>query len=175
MSYVSRREFLVKGGGLACLWLSPLGRQAIVAAEQYSPDNKLQFLTARQRKVLAVITDIIIPGNDTPGAIDAGVPECIEHMLALCMPGNDADEWLWAFSLFAQETRFHQLSKGQQYDVVKAFDDKLAPQHFYRTIKELTVFGYYTSEVGASIELQYDPVPGSYHEVPMENIERAWS
>ncbi len=42
--------------------------------------------------------------------------------------------------------------------------DRFAPDavHFFRTLKELTVLGYYTSEVGATQELQYTPVPGRY-------------
>jgi len=33
---------------------------------------------------------------------------------------------------------------------------------FFRTMKELTLLGYYTSEVGATRELRYTPVPGRF-------------
>ena len=33
---------------------------------------------------------------------------------------------------------------------------------FFLKLKELTVLGYYTSEVGATSELLYRPVPGAY-------------
>jgi len=41
---------------------------------------------------------------------------------------------------------------------------RFAPEsvHCFRTLKELTLLGYYTSEAGATRELRYDPVPGRY-------------
>lgn len=47
---------------------------------------------------------------------------------------------------------------------------------FFRTMKELTLVGYYTSEVGATEELRFDPVMGRYDAcVPFEEIGRAWA
>lgn len=33
---------------------------------------------------------------------------------------------------------------------------------FFEALKQLTILGYYTSEIGSTQELIYDPVPGSY-------------
>lgn len=41
-----------------------------------------------------------------------------------------------------------------------AFGDEAV--QFFRTMKELTLLGYYTSQAGATRELRYDPVPGRY-------------
>ncbi|MEM6285778.1 MAG: gluconate 2-dehydrogenase subunit 3 family protein [Bacteroidota bacterium] len=47
---------------------------------------------------------------------------------------------------------------------------------FYRQLKELTVAGYYTSEVGATQELQWLAVPGRYDaDVPLSEVGRAWA
>ncbi|SHK91995.1 gluconate 2-dehydrogenase subunit 3 family protein [Rhodothermus profundi] len=47
---------------------------------------------------------------------------------------------------------------------------------FFRIMKELTIVGYYTSEVGATQELQLNLVPGRYDAcVPYEQIGRAWA
>lgn len=49
-------------------------------------------------------------------------------------------------------------------------------QPFYRMLKELTLVGYYTSEIGASQELQYVHTPGRYDGcIPIEELGRAWS
>ena len=40
-------------------------------------------------------------------------------------------------------------------------DDEPGP--FFNRLRELVVYGYYTSEVGATEELAYRPVPGHYH------------
>ncbi len=50
------------------------------------------------------------------------------------------------------------------------------PTPFFRTFKELTVVGYYTSQIGATRELKYSRVPGRFQGcVPLKTIGRAWS
>src|SRR5256885_3957648 len=47
---------------------------------------------------------------------------------------------------------------------------------FFRSMKELTLVGYYTSEAGATRELRHAPVPGRFEGcVPLDQIGRAWS
>jgi gluconate 2-dehydrogenase gamma chain len=47
---------------------------------------------------------------------------------------------------------------------------------FFRTMKELTIVGYYTSEVGATVELRHEAVPGRHQGcVPFSEIGRAWA
>ena len=41
-------------------------------------------------------------------------------------------------------------------------------------LKEAVVFGYYTSQIGASQELGYSPVPGPYREVPFSDVGKVW-
>jgi gluconate 2-dehydrogenase gamma chain len=47
---------------------------------------------------------------------------------------------------------------------------------FFRTMKELTLVGYYTSEIGATRELHHAPVPGRYDGcVPLAQVGRTWA
>lgn len=47
---------------------------------------------------------------------------------------------------------------------------------FFRQLKELTLAGYYTSEVGATEELQWVASPGRYDaDVPLSEVGRAWA
>ncbi|HUG39845.1 MAG TPA: gluconate 2-dehydrogenase subunit 3 family protein [Longimicrobiales bacterium] len=47
---------------------------------------------------------------------------------------------------------------------------------FFRTMKELTVVGYYTSEVGATVELRHEAVPGRHEGcIPYERVGRTWA
>ena len=47
---------------------------------------------------------------------------------------------------------------------------------FFRTIKELTLLGYYTSQPGATKELRYIQVPGRFDGcVPFATVGRAWA
>ena len=47
-----------------------------------------------------------------------------------------------------------------------------APRVFFRTLKELVLVGYYTSQIGATQELHWNPVPGRFepcvHAAPAE-------
>ena len=47
---------------------------------------------------------------------------------------------------------------------------------FFRTMKELTIVGYYTSQLGATKELRYLQVPGRFEGcVPLTKIGRSWA
>jgi hypothetical protein len=46
---------------------------------------------------------------------------------------------------------------------------------FFRTLKELTVVGYYTSEPGARQELHVDPMGAWRADVPYADVGRAWA
>jgi hypothetical protein len=50
------------------------------------------------------------------------------------------------------------------------------PAPFFRTMKELTLLGYYTSEPGATAELRHERVPGRFAGcVPLADVGRAWA
>ena len=47
---------------------------------------------------------------------------------------------------------------------------------FFRQLKELTLAGYYTSEAGATEELQWQAAPGRFDaDVPLAEVGRAWA
>ena len=50
----------------------------------------------------------------------------------------------------------------------------IGPESFFRMMKELTVVGYYTSEVGQTRELRLTPW-GQYHDIPYKPGTPAWA
>ena len=47
---------------------------------------------------------------------------------------------------------------------------------FFALLKELVTVGYFTSQLGATRAVRYDPVPGDYRGcVPLKQIGRAWA
>ncbi len=49
-------------------------------------------------------------------------------------------------------------------------------RHFFLTTKELTVSGFFTSQIGAEQVLQYEAVPGAFHGcVPLSEVGKAWA
>ncbi|HEY5327427.1 MAG TPA: gluconate 2-dehydrogenase subunit 3 family protein [Mucilaginibacter sp.] len=50
------------------------------------------------------------------------------------------------------------------------------PNHYFRMMKELTLLGYFTSEIGATKALRYIAVPGHYDgSLPYKKGDKAWA
>jgi hypothetical protein len=61
-------------------------------------------------------------------------------------------------------------------EAVQARQDDVDPLPFFATVKEWTLAGYYTSEIGATQELQWLAVPGRYDaDVPLNEVGRTWA
>jgi hypothetical protein len=127
-----------------------------------------------QRRQVAVIAELIIPETDTPGAIAAGVPDFIHRIVAEWYTHEERSIFLAGLADLDRDSRerfaaaFLALAAPQQIALLEELDaarwggiDGDSP--FFAKIKELTVLGYYTSEVGSRHELVYRPVPGAYH------------
>jgi len=80
-----------------------------------------------------------------------------------------------------QQEYYKQLYKKVDDDMAKHKDDPAyqepdQPNHYFRMMKELTLLGYFTSEVGATKALRYIETPGHFDGcVPYKKGDRAWS
>jgi hypothetical protein len=55
-----------------------------------------------------------------------------------------------------------------------AYNKELMPSHWFSMMKQLTMWGFFTSEVGASQALRYVPIPGRYDgDVPYKKGDRS--
>lgn len=120
----------------------------------------------------------IIPTTDTPGAKAAGVPQFIENMVKMVFKADARTQFMAGLNDFEQSSKdklqksFTELSEKQQYELLYPLNEFAAKEargeaggddpSFFRMVKELTVTGYYTSEIGATQELQYLDVPENY-------------
>jgi gluconate 2-dehydrogenase gamma chain len=141
-------------------------------------DWKPIFLSDSQAGVISQVAEIIIPKTTTPGAKDTGVPGFIDLMLKDVYAKEDQDRFLDGLKSFDDEAKktyddaFMDLDEQQQKEfVMKKHEEAInaeksdkAPEKrpFILMMKELTMLGFFTSEVGATQVLQYDPVPGAY-------------
>ncbi|MBV1934261.1 MAG: gluconate 2-dehydrogenase subunit 3 family protein [Parvibaculaceae bacterium] len=176
---MDRRKFLIALSTVMGSAMSPLASTALKAAETFEATGQLRVLTAQQSKLLERIADIIIPETDTPGAAAVGVHFYIDHMVASWMAKDHAARFIAGLEILEKtHAGFLSISSAQQTVIVQKLDDEMweGPHaDFYREVKELVLVGYYTSEVGASVELAYDPVPGPFHSVTIEEFDRKWS
>ena len=50
------------------------------------------------------------------------------------------------------------------------------PNHYFGMLRQLTLLGYFTSEIGATQALRYVAIPGKYEGcVPYKKGDRAWA
>ena len=148
-----------------------------------------RFLTADESKLVAVVIDRIIPRTDTPGAVDAGVPAFVDAMLKSFY--GEADRIAFREGLqrvdtdarLARGAPFAALMPAQQDELLERYDrEAFGPppppdqRHFFRMLKEQTMLGFFTSKVGATEFLKYDPVPGSYRGcIPCSEVGAGWA
>jgi hypothetical protein len=199
---VDRRVFLGIAWGLGAT-LSPAVRHALAAsAGRPTRDPGARALSEAQRALVEAFADRIIPETDTPGAVQAGVGDYIELMLREGFLPEDRDHFLQGLAALERlcMERYHKpyvlLGAAEQDALMQVLDEEAerwrslgnargpdpvgadaAPRPpVFVMLKELTVIGYYTSEIGAAQELRFVPVPGRY--VPCVSIsseDRAFS
>jgi gluconate 2-dehydrogenase gamma chain len=170
------------GGTVAATQLGSLVSTVSAMDSDYSP----QFLSSDQFSMIEKIVDLIIPETDTPGAKTAGVHRFIDLMLAEWASSATKTryvEGLQAIDARAQmvgEASFAKSAPEKQLELLEALDAEAFADNggntFFRELKKFVLFGYYSSEEGASVELRYDRLPGAYRGcVPLEDIGRSWS
>jgi glucoside 3-dehydrogenase (cytochrome c) hitch-hiker subunit len=183
-----RRAALLLGGALSASTIAGVlaGCEARRTSDgAWTP----RALTSGQLELVATIAEHILPETDTPGARAALVHRFIDAMLADSYTADERQHFVAGLAdVDARAQRssgraFLRCATPEQRAVLDQLDREafaatpdrgVAP--FFRTMKELTLVGYYTSEIGATRELRHAPVPGRFEGcVPLDQIGRAWA
>lgn len=160
-------------------------------------DWKPTFLTESQAEFISVLVDTLLPKTQTPGALDMKVDMFIDAVINKLF--NEAGqksmtEGIDKFDSDCKEKfgkKFVDLDSNEKNEILKAAEANSGkyngqvwgtavgiqkPVGFYRSIKSLAIWGYFSSkEVGLNI-LNYDPIPGDYKGcVPLSEIGNSWS
>lgn len=129
------------------------------------------------RGVLTAIAETIIPETDTPGAIAAGVPRFAEliltdwHTPEERQPVIDGMRALDDACFDKHGRGFAACAAAEQVSALSAVQDG----EMFKVLKSLVVNGYFTSELGATSQPGYDPMPGVYKEVVYDAATNRWS
>ncbi len=179
MAKLNRRHFVAGlTAVLGATGYAYLNRHAIEVGQSYTPGGENEFFSEAHMKLLSRFVDIIIPETDTPGASQAGVHHYIDHMAGSWMNDKESPLILRAVEALDQAANkshgkdFMSLEGDAQVAIVQNMDDNRQTNKAYNMLKSYTVTGYYTSELGASEELIYDPIPGEYREVLFSEVGR---
>ena len=141
--------------------------------------------TAQDIALLDEIADTILPETKTPGAKAA---QCGAFMAVMVTDTYDEqNQGVFRDGLkalndagFMTATPAQRLARLEQLDKEqKAYMDtrqRGAPPHYFRQMKELTLLGYFTSEIGCSQAQRYEETPGRFEPcVPYTPGETAWA
>lgn len=141
------------------------------------------FLNEHELETIAVLCDIILPSNAEFGAAtDAGVPEFIafivKDMPRQQLPIRGGIAWLDNHSNKLHNLEFKACSEEQQKAICDsiAWPGKTAPElipgeRFFTRMRNLTLTGYFTSEMGIK-DLGYEGNrPGVWDGVPDEVLK----
>lgn len=136
----------------------------LLEAQTYQPQN----LTASHFELLTALVDMIIPPSDTPGAAEAGADRLIDEALA---GSQERRASLVAGLDMLEKAGFRDLDEAARVRLLTEYSEADGAQgEFFRTLKDMTVDAYYSTEIGLSQELGYQgnsylrEFPGCQHE-----------
>lgn len=130
------------------------------------------------------LTEIILPATDTPGAKAANVVSYIHDRIKHFSTEEEQKAiflGLKSFDAAAKESfsnNFTDLKPEEQVKILEnmAEEAKDQEEHIFNMLRQETIVGFFTSEVGATQVLNHDPIPGVYNGC-MDYVEgdAAWS
>lgn len=151
----------------------------------------LRTLNPHQNDTVVAMIDQILPATDTPGAKGARVNEFIDVILTEWANDEERRNFLSGLddvdkqssALFGKD--FASASSAQQVALLRSMDEAAAiarsdrkdlppfwePEgrdtqmqgDFFTVFKNMTLHGYYTSEIGFTQELKLHVIPGAQH------------
>jgi len=157
--------------------------------EQLHEQPVLKTLNPHQNLTVTTIAEIIIPQTNTPGAKAARVNEFIDLILTEWYDEEEKSTFLTGLTDVDSRARdlhgkdFVECGEQQQVEILQALDDEVAaptedvrrrrshpPQkNFFFMMKQLTLVGYYTSQIGFEQELHGEIIPSRHAGcVPLE-------
>ncbi|GAB5379305.1 MAG: hypothetical protein Alis3KO_12920 [Aliiglaciecola sp.] len=175
----SRRWFLKKlgatlGTSAAATLVTATG---VTSALAYTPKNDSHLsdgkvLNKKQMQVLRELCETVLPRTDTPGAADVDCHGFIDHQLSQChskQQQQSVRELINTVEGRAQTLKvssYTKMTPQQKTDLLVKIESRDGFSETLHTdfkfLKGLILFGYFTSEIGATQVLNYQAVPGGY-------------
>lgn len=141
--------------------------------------------SAEDIALLDEVAETIIPATATPGAKAAKVGEFMKVMVTDCYDATN--QKIFAEGIDALKAKdFMSLDAAKKKELLITLDKEQKeytakkkpedPPHYFKLMKDLTVQGFFTSEVGATQALRYVPIPGKYEGcMPYKKGDKAWA
>jgi len=139
------------------------------------------------------VGETILPATaGSPGAKEAKIGDFMKTIVTDCYEKKDQDTFMDGIGKLNDASKkkfskdFMELSPTEKHDLLVDLDKEAKeynktrkegdPNHYFAMMKQLTVWGYFTSEPGATKALRYVAVPGKYEGcIPYKKGDKAWA
>ena len=151
------------------------------------PKSSLVF-SPNNIALLDEIAETILPRTETPGAKDAKVGEFMSVYVSDCYTLDEQAIFHKGLVTFEEtcsatyKRNFAALEQSEREAFINTLDREARASvaaggvHYFTMIKQLTLFGFFTSEVGGTQVLRYVPIPGRFDgELAYKPGDRAWA
>jgi len=179
-----RRIALLLGGAL-------VASDAILRGGTADAKGPTEPFTQADRDLLDEIGEAIIPATDIPGAKATGIGAFMAMMVADCYSEREHAVFRDGLAKVDQAcvSRFGRpflaATPAERGAVAAELDARQAaheaarakdePAHYFRMMKELTILGYFSSEIGGTRAVRYVEVPGRFDaDIPYRKGDQAW-
>jgi hypothetical protein len=142
--------------------------------------------------LLDEVADTILPETKTPGAKAAGVGPFIAMMVADTYDSGEQRSFVAGLATLESESRaqngagFMASSPTQRLALLERLDREAIEYmrqpgaadrpHYFRMLKELTLLGYFTSEIGYTQAMRYVETPGRFEPcITYTAGDKAWA
>jgi hypothetical protein len=149
---------------------------------------KQEFLfSGEDIALLDEIGETILPASsESPGAKEARIGTFMKHIVNDCYSQEESlifQSGLKELQEAAKSTfgsDFVSIEAQDRHALLLKFDAEAKEHanglHFFTMMKQLTIWGYFTSESGATKALRYNQIPGHYEGcLPYKSGEKAWA
>jgi hypothetical protein len=139
------------------------------------------------------VAETIMPATNTPGAKEAKVGEFMTVIVNDCYEAKDQTAFMEGMNaLQFKDSKakmgktFMEATPAERTAFLTTLDKEAADfqktkkpteqKHYFTMLKELTLWGFFSSELGATKVLRYVAVPGKYEgSIPYKKGDKAWA
>ena len=165
-----------------------VGSEFFLSGCTAAPKKRPYIIEDADLPLLDEIGESILPSTlESPGAKAANIGAFIQRTVNDCYSLEEAGALISGLSELEEKSNarfgrgFVELSQEERLELLlplvgeaREYGPSKTP-HFFRMLKELTIWGYFSSEVGTTMALRYNPVPGRYEGCIPYDGENAWA
>jgi len=151
-----------------------------------SPDKPDTVFTEGTIKLLDEIGETILPESDqSPGAKEARIGAFMKTIVNDCYSAEESEIFHHGIRILQEASQstygydFLSITASERQTLLVKFDSvarkNTSETHFFTMMKQLTIWGYFTSETGATQALRYNQIPGRYEGCLPYTGENAWA